>query len=152
MDTTAINGKRVLEPYVGISPIPAPPELDHVDIDGTAHDSELPPHAQWPDSTSRPSKSVVSHLTAIDKAKRHKITESCPCCGREDVTLSRSYNRPMMVLAVGLVNSFRTIFDSLRWNSIRIRYVCYVLSSEAMAKARSEFSDIRQLDAELLAG
>jgi hypothetical protein len=46
MDTFAINGKRVLEPYVESSPIPAPPELDHANIDGTAHDSELPPHAQ----------------------------------------------------------------------------------------------------------
>jgi hypothetical protein len=66
MDTTAINGKRVLEPYVGISPIPALPELDHVDIDGAVYDSELPPRAQWPDSTSRPSKSAVQSEAAQD--------------------------------------------------------------------------------------
>jgi hypothetical protein len=45
MDRFAVNGKRVLEPYVGKSPIPAPPELDHVNIGGTIYNSELPPHA-----------------------------------------------------------------------------------------------------------
>jgi hypothetical protein len=133
MDTFGINGKRVLEPYVGRSPTPAPPELDHVDIDGTAHHSELPPHAQCPLSTPRPSKSACSHVTASGKAKLRKICGFGPCCGREDVTLSWTYNRPMMVLAVGLVASFRTIFDSFRWNSFRIRQWCYVVSSEAMA-------------------
>jgi Zn-finger protein len=152
MNIFARNGKRVLEPYVGTSPIPAPPKLDLVDIDGTAHDSELPPHAQWPHSTSRPSKSAVAYVTVSSKAKRRKMCGFFPCCRREDVTLSCTYNRPMMILAVGLVASFRTIFDSFRWNSIRICQTCYVVSSGAMAKARSEFSDIRQLDAEVLAG
>jgi hypothetical protein len=151
-NTFARNGKRVLEPHVGTSPIPAPPELDHVYIDGKAHDSELPPHAQWPHSTSRSSKSAVSHVTVSGKVKRRKMCGFRPCCGREDVTLSCTYNRPMIVLAVGLVASFRTMFDSFRWNSIRICQTCYVVSSEAMAKARSGFSDIRQLDAEVLAG
>jgi hypothetical protein len=121
-------------------------------FDGTAHTSELLPHAQWPLLTSSQTESAVSHVTASGRAKRRKIRGSCPCCGREDVTLSRSYNRPMMFLAVCLVTSFRTIFDSLRWNVFRICETCYVVSSEAMAKARSEFSDIRHLDAEVLAG
>jgi hypothetical protein len=71
------------------------------------------------------------------KAKRHKICGFSPSCGREDATLSCTYNHPRMVLAVFFVASFRTIFDSVRWNSIRIYQMCYVVFSEAMAQTRS---------------
>jgi hypothetical protein len=91
-------------------------------------------------------------LTAAKQSGARSVDVS-PFCGREDVTLSRSYNRHVIVLAAGLVTSFRTIFDSLRWNSIRICRTCYHLGyTEAMAKVRSEFSDIGQLDAPVLAG
>jgi hypothetical protein len=121
MDTFAINGKRVLEPYVGSSPIPA--ELDHVDVDGTAHNSELPPHVQWPHSTSRPSKSAVSHMTASGIAKRRKITGSCPCCGRGDVALSRTYNHQMMVLQLAWSPPFEPFsihFDGNHFESAKL--------------------------------
>jgi hypothetical protein len=51
----------------------------------------------------------------------------------------------MMVLAVGLVASFQTIFDSLQCKTIQICNNCGLVSAKAMTKARSEFRDIRQL-------
>jgi hypothetical protein len=117
MDRIAVNGKLVLEPYVGRSPIPAPPELDYVDIDGQIIilNYRRTHSVRFQRRDQQNLKSVVSHVTASDKAKWRKMCGCCPCCRREDVTLSCNYNRPMMILAVGLVTSFRTIFDSLRW-------------------------------------
>jgi hypothetical protein len=66
------------------------------------------------------------------------------------MNLSRSYNRSMMILVVGLVASFQTTFDSLQWNSIRICNNCGLVSAKAMTKARSEFRDIRHLDAPVI--
>jgi hypothetical protein len=136
MNIFVINAKGVLEVYVGRSPTPSQPDADHVDI-CTTHNFELSPHAQRPHSTSRSSNSAVAHVTVDGKAKHRNICGSCPCCEREDITLSRIYNRPMMVLAVGLVDSFRTVFDSFRWNLNQICQICrmcYVVSSKPWRK------------------
>jgi hypothetical protein len=57
-----------------------------------------------------------------------------------------------MVVAVGLAASFPTIFDSLKWNSIRICNKCGLVSAQATTKFRSELCKIQELDAPVIGG
>ena len=147
MDGHSTNGEDI-EPV----PIPESPSI-HAQPDvalSVLYGHEQPAYSFWQQTIPAPSKRAVTGADTgpdDDKAKRQKFEGICPCCGRVDVTLSRCLARPTMCLAVGLVSSFRKIFESVQWHSMRICETCYRGSGEAMAKARHEFGDIRQLDA-----
>jgi hypothetical protein len=54
-----------------------------------------------------------------DEAKRQKVSGIRLGCGREDDTLSRYLNRPLIVLAM-LGELLSNYFQSVQWNLMRI--------------------------------